>query len=454
MIFQRFALKDLESWKSSKNRKPLIVRGARQVGKTTLIREFARQSYERAHYFNFEKNNKIKNLFEIDLDPERILGELSFLTNQSINPERDLVIFDEIQACPKALTSLKYFCEDKPQLALIAAGSLLGLELSPSSYPVGKVNYLDLWPMNFFEFAAATNDQRSTDLLTNFSSDASISTTAIDYLWDRLKWYYVVGGLPEAVRTYTLTSTNPREAADAVRAVQQELLRTYLADMAKHSGKQNSMHLERLFLNIPTQLTKEENGGAPKFRFRDAVPGLKGYERLSGPIDWLEKAGLILRLQIAQKAEHPLVAQTKENTFKLFIFDVGMLGCLSELSPVKILSSDYGSYKGYFAENFVLQELKTQAIGPIYSWRENTAEIEFLAQLRGDIIPIEVKSGFNTRAKSLNVYNRRYNPKLSIVLNANRLQLTPTADNKCYIPLAFSSVLKTYLEEQVTKDSY
>lgn len=416
----------LDSWRNRKNRKPLILRGARQVGKTWSLQEFGSRNFPNCHYLNFEQDNQLESLFQRDLKPSRIIQELSFHLDQPIHSTNDLLILDEIQECPRALTSLKYFDEELPEMAVCAAGSLLGVELTDVSFPVGKVEFLDMYPMSFSEFLLAAGDDRSYGFLTELSLDSEIPEVVHSRLWEQFKNYLVVGGLPEVVKTWREKRENPYEAFKEVRRLQHDLITAYIADMAKHCGKQNSMHLERLWRNIPAQLAREQDGSAPKFKFKGVIPGIRGYERIAGVIDWLEKAGLLIKVHIVSSGNLPFPAYSKENVFKLYCFDIGLLGALGSLSPKTILSYDYGSYKGYFAENFVAQEFICSEHGPLYSWRERTAEVEFLREIDGEIIPVEIKSGWVTQAKSLKVFAQKYNPVYRAILSGRRFSIDDT----------------------------
>jgi hypothetical protein len=248
----------------------------------------------------------------------------------------------------------------------------------------------------------------------------------------------VVGGLPEVVQTYSDNKEDLFTALNLVRKKQEDLISTYHADMAKHSGKQNAMQLERLWRNIPAQLAREQDGSAPKFKFKGVIPGIKGYSRLSGTIDWLKTAGLIIQTYIANSGQLPFSAYIKDNFFKLYLFDVGMLGAISNLPPKTIIGYDYGSYKGYYAENFVAQEFLCSGTSEIYSWKEKTAEVEFLREIEGDVLPIEIKSGWVTRAKSLRVFADKYDPEYRTVMSANNLHID--RDNKIHrYPLYLAS---------------
>lgn len=409
--------KQLVKWKENGSRKPLVLRGARQVGKTYSLEEFGKGNFQVCHYLNFEEDEQLAAIFKQDLKPDRILRELEFYLDRPIAVDEDILIFDEIQACPRALNSLKYFQEKKSGLAIAAAGSLLGVELSEISFPVGKVEFLDMHPLSFCEFLGAVGDHLAGDFLKEFNGDKDIPEIIHHRLWQQMKNYMITGGLPEAVKSWRDNQDTPLAAFKAVRKVQKDLLTSYLADMAKHSGKQNSMHLDRLWSNIPNQLAREQDGSAPKFKFKNVVPGIRGYERLAGSIDWLTKAGLIKKVTMVNNGNLPFSAYARENTFKLYCFDTGLLGALGNLPPKTILDYDYGSYKGYFAENFAAQEFQSRDNRPLYYWRERTAEVEFIREFEGLIIPIEIKSGWVTQAKSIKVFAEKYNPPYRIIMS-------------------------------------
>jgi predicted AAA+ superfamily ATPase len=331
--------KDLSAWKVAANRKPLILRGARQVGKTFSLKEFGAHEFKNCFYINFEEDERLLRIFETDLNPQRILNDLSFYRNLNIDTATDLLIFDEIQRCGRALTSLKYFCEEIPGLALCAAGSLLGVTLS------------------------------------------------------------------------------------VVRKIQFDLFETYLAEIAKHSGKAKALTIERLWRNVPEQLARVINGAAPKFRFKDAVSGIRGYERIAGSIDWLECANLIIRTAIAETAAIPFSAYAPENCFKLYMFDVGMLGAISDIAPGVLIQYGFGSYQGYVAENFIAQELKAAGFEELYCWQGRTSEIEFILSSGKGIVPLEVKSGLVTNSKSLSVFQGRFHPVRSYILSGRNSEV-------------------------------
>jgi hypothetical protein len=435
---KRTFLKRLVQWKEDPGRKPLILKGARQVGKTYLLHEFGKAFFPAYHYLNFEKDEELKGIFEPNLHPERIVRELGLYLSQKIDKDTDLLVFDEIQACPKALTSLKYFQEEMPELALAAAGSLLGIHLGPVSFPVGKVDMLTLYPMSFEEFLMALGQEEQVNFLREIHLHSTIPEFMHDRLWNQLKLYFIVGGLPEAVSTFSQYPNDYFTAFTKTRSKQADIVAAYYADIAKHSGKENAMHIERLFKAIPTQLGQVQDGSSRKFSFKGVLPGVSRYSRLVGPLDWLEAAGLVIRVPICHSAQTPLLAYTKENEFKLYLYDVGILGAMSYLDPKEIYQYDYGSYKGYFAENFVAQEFLYSGAHPLFSWHEKTAELEFLRSVDGSIIPVEVKSGWVTKAKSLQVYKERYRPKYGCVFSARNLSINLN-HGQYYYPLYLAS---------------
>jgi len=420
---KRYIHDQLVRWKNKKDRKPLLLKGARQVGKTYSLKAFGAEAFPAFHYLNFEEHKGIHTIFKQDFDPSRILNELSLYLHKQIDAKQDLLIFDEIQECPDAIASLKYFQEQEPGLAICAAGSLLGIHLGEGSFPVGYVEFLDMHPMCFEEFLSGVGEDQLFNLLNNLKLNKSISEIAHSRLWDQLKIYFVTGGLPEIVDGYRDNKDNLFESLKMVREKQRNLFLQYLADMAKHAGKQNSMHIGQTWRAVPAQLARELDGSAAKFKFKNVVPGIKRYDKLAGPINWLLNAGLIIKVSIVNSGQIPFSAYTKENTFKLFLFDIGMLGAISDLPPKAILDYDYGTYKGYFAENFVAQEFICSGVNELHSWAEKTAEVEFLREIDGDVLPVEVKSGGVTQAKSLKVFAKKYNPKYRTIMSAKGLQI-------------------------------
>src|SRR3990167_2185726 len=360
---KRLILQDLKNWKRQTHRKPLIIKGIRQTGKTYILKQFGESDFSTFHYINFELNQKAVNLFKDNFNPKRILQELSFLLDTAIDEKKDLLIFDEIQACPNALTSLKYFAEQLPELALCCAGSLLGLHLGETSFPVGKVDFFYMKPMCFSEFLEASEDQKSLYFLNQCKHTDVISDVVHAHLWQQFKIYLVTGGLPEVLQTYLENKKDLYTALTLVRKKQNEIIYGYYADVAKHAGKVNAMHIDRVWRAVPSQLAQSQNGSAKRFQFKGIISGVDRYQRLANVIDWLLAAELIIKIPIIEHVELPLMAYTEESHFKLYLFDVGILGALLDLPPKAILAYDYGTYKGYFAENFVAQEFIAKEIG-------------------------------------------------------------------------------------------
>jgi len=432
----------LVEWKDKKDRKPLILKGARQVGKTYILQAFGKEYFSQVHYLNFEKYKQLSKIFEEDLIPQNILRDLSLYLNVSIDKENDLVIFDEIQNIPRALTSLKYFQEELPELAICSAGSLLGIHMPDESFPVGKVEFLNMFPMSFEEFLRGGGSTKLFEFLRDRKQFEAIPKIIHSRLWEQLKIYFVVGGLPEIVKTFTGYKDDLFIALQKVREKQNNLLLTYIADIAKHSGKQNAMHIERLWHNVPAQLAGEHDGSAGKFRFKGVIPGIKRYSKLAGSIDWIASAGLIIKARIINSGQLPFSAHTTENTFKLYVFDVGLLGALSDLPPKSIMEYEYGTYKGYFAENFVAQEFVCSGVRELYCWKERSAEVEFLREINGNVLPVEIKSGWATQAKSIKVFAQKYHPEYRVIFSANELSLDSI--NKVHrYPLYLASRLQT-----------
>ena len=430
---KRALYKHLLDWQSSPTRKPLLLQGARQVGKTYLLENFGKKEFPKFHVFNFEQDKSLSQVFEADLNPIQILADLSIHTGDRINSQSDLVIFDEIQACPRALTSLKYFCESMPELAMCCAGSLLGVALSSESFPVGKVEFQNLFPMTFSEFVEALDEELLLlEVLGSYREVNTISEAAHQKLWGCLKEYYVTGGMPQVVSEYISMRDNRFEAMNNTRKIQKELIEGYYRDFAKQSGKTNSMHIVSVFEDVPMQLSNSVEGSVSRYRFKGVIPGKKGYADLNGPISWLEKAGLIFKVKICNKAELPLESFCKNNLFKLYFFDVGLLGCMLDLPVEAIIAQDYGITKGYFAENFTAQEFVSAGVSKLYAWKERNSEIEFLRVLDGEIVPVEVKSGQRTQAKSLQQYQKKYAPQSAIIISGKTLNRDHTKVVKNY----------------------
>lgn len=411
---ERLLITQLLNWKKQPERKPLLLDGARQVGKSYLIEEcFGKDHFHRVLKLDFLANPNLAGLFEASLDPQDILLNIELELGVDINANNDLLFFDEIGECPAALSSLKFFAEQRPDLYLCASGSNIGLL---NSFPVGKVEALELFPMSFEEFVMASGNEK---ILAAFRRGLQIQA-AHNKLWDLLLDYYFVGGMPEAVETWfadggKFSGINKR--CNRIQNIHRSLLSGYLRDFGKYGGKVNAQHIEMVFRNVPLQLSKNLDASVKRYRFSGVIDRKRSYLDVSSPIEWLEKTKLVSRCYpIDCKPESPLSAYRKENFFKLFLFDIGVLGHMLDISYQEHRQQSY-EYKGYLAENFVQNELRVTGCYPTYSWDFRQAEIEFLVKTNnGEIIPVEVKSGKRTRAKSLQSYVERYKPARTVKL--------------------------------------
>jgi predicted AAA+ superfamily ATPase len=405
---KRSAFLDLLKWKSSPIRKPLVLRGARQVGKTWLLKTFGQQEYENCAYINFESNAALKTLFTADYDLKRILTAIQIETGQRVEKEKTLIILDEIQEAPGALTSLKYFQENAPEYHIAAAGSLLGVALSggSSSFPVGKVDFMDLHPLSFYEFLDALGESSLLDLLK--ASDWPLITTFKNKLIERLKQYYVVGGMPEAVLAFS-----QRTDFIEVRQLQQNILLAYEQDFSKHAPIEVVPRIRMLWNSIPAQLAKENK----KFIYGLIKHGARAKD-FEIALAWLQDCGLIHKVYNISKPAIPLKAYENFSAFKLFLVDVGLLSALSALDIKTLLegNSIFEEFKGALTEQYVLQQLVASKTEAIYYWsaEKMRSEIDFVLQDKGRIIPIEVKAAENLHAKSLRVFCEKFKPTTAI----------------------------------------
>ena len=403
----RMAIEALRRWKAKENRKPLIIRGARQVGKTWLMKEFGKAEYRDIVYINFDNNERMKNLFEGSLTVERIMIGLELYTGRKIDPATTLLIFDEIQEVPKALTSLKYFNEDAPQYQIICAGSLLGIALHEgTSFPVGKVEFLDLYPLSFFEFVMAMGKRQYTELLQKGDFDMA-ATFKQDYA-DLLKQYYYVGGMPEVVQAYA----DNRDFQE-VREIQQRILAAYEQDFSKHAPHEVVPRIRMLWNSIPAQLAKENK----KFIYGLIKEGARAKEYELALL-WLIDCGLVHQVHRVTAPSLPLKAYEDAKAFKLFLLDVGLLSCMSGLRQDILLDGNelFKEFKGALTEQYVLQQFKTIRGLNLYYWsaERGNAEVDFLIDTGSGVIPVEVKAEINLQAKSLRVYREKFQPKRSI----------------------------------------
>lgn len=403
----RTAIEELHCWKERKNKKPLVIRGARQVGKTWLMREFGKNAFEKTVYINFDNSQRMKNLFSADLNVERIVTGFELYAGQKIDPERTLLIFDEVQEVPEALASLKYFNETAPQYQIICAGSLLGVALHPgTSFPVGKIEFLDLYPLSFIEFMQAMKKGQYVDLL--LKGDFELATTFKQEYIELLRYYYYVGGMPEAVQAF-LDNRDFHE----VRKIQQHILEAYEQDFSKHAPSSVVPRIRMLWNSIPAQLAKENK----KFIYGLIKEGARAKEYELALL-WLSDCGLVHKVHRVTKPHIPLKAYEDLKAFKIFLGDVGLLSCMVQLRQDTLLNGNklFLEFKGALTEQYVLQQLKTLKDIQIYYWtnERGSAEIDFVIDNGNNVIPIEVKAEVNLQAKSLKIYRDTFNPSLSI----------------------------------------
>lgn len=403
----RQAINDLVFWKNSENRKPLLMRGARQVGKTWLMREFGRTHYDQMVYINFDSNARMQRLFEGDFKIERLISGLAIEAEMPIDAQKTLIIFDEIQEIPKALSSLKYFYENAPEYQILAAGSLLGVTLHQgTSFPVGKVDFLDLYPLNFAEFLQALEKAELLKLLEK--KDWPLITTFKDQYIDLLRRYYFVGGMPEAVASFI----KGQDFSDA-RDIQKKILLAYEQDFSKHVPPALVPKLRMLWNSIPAQLSKENR----KFVYGLVRHGARARE-YELALAWLCDYGVATRITRVTKPSLPLKAYEDMSSFKLFQIDVGLLGAQSGLDIQTILdgSDIFEEFKGALTEQYVFGELRNKKDLPVYYWSADrgSAEIDFMIQRHGKVVPVEVKAAENLQAKSLKTFRQKYEPEISI----------------------------------------
>ena len=403
----RIAIEKLYKWKNNERRKPLIIEGARQVGKTWLMKEFGKQAYADTVYINFDSNSRMADLFSADLDTDRLIMGLELYAGRKINPENTLLIFDEVQEVPRALASLKYFYENAPQYHIVCAGSLLGIALHQgTSFPVGKVDFLKLYPLSFSEFLMATGNERFAELLKK--QDYEMITSFKQTYIDALKHYYFVGGMPEAVQSFA-------ESKDfnEVRAIQKRILAAYEQDFSKHAPNEIVPKIRMLWNSIPSQLARENK----KFIYGLVREGGRAREYETA-IMWLSDCGLVHKVSRVNAAGIPLKAYEDLKAFKLFVVDVGLLGCMTGLRQRTLLDGDdlFVEFKGALTEQYVCQQLKTiEDLGVYYYTNDRgSCEIDFVVDTGEQIVPIEVKAETNLRAKSLKTYRERFEPELSV----------------------------------------
>ena len=402
---RRFAYKKLIEWKNNDRRKPLIIRGARQVGKTWLMKEFAKE-YKNLIYINFEDSTVLQQLFIQDFDINRILMSLQIESGVKAEPENTLIIFDEIQEAERGLTSLKYFQENAPEYHIIAAGSYLGISMQENtSFPVGKVNFLDLYPMSFYEFLTALGKESLFEVL--HQKQWNLITQFRNKYIELLKLYYFIGGMPEVVKEYLITKD-----FSSVRRIQNQLIIAYEQDFAKHAPRNTVPRIRLVWNSLPTQLSKENR----KFIFGLIKKGARAKD-FEMAIEWLKDSGLVYQINRINKPSLPLSSYKDPSAYKLYMFDVGLLGAMAKLNAKTITDGSriFEEFKGALTENYVLQQLRSNGTLDIYYWsaEKSSGEIDFIIQQESNIYPIEVKSEENLKAKSLRAFKDKYKIQLS-----------------------------------------
>lgn len=408
-------------WKNSNRRKPLVLQGARQVGKTHLLKKFAKESYPESAYFNFEEDPALADFFSLKLTPAGILEKLSIYRGTKILPKETLLIFDEVQACPAALNSLKYFQEQAPEYHVAAAGSLLGIELNrEGSFPVGKVNFLSLFPLCFFEFLDALGKSAARKMLENIEEITPLPLAIHEELLELLRVYVFTGGMPEVVSTYAET----RDFA-VVRGVQNDIINSYLLDFSKHAEKTDVLKITRIWESIPAHLGRENK----KFIFSAISKSARAREYESA-LQWLKDAGIIYKVHGIETPQVPLQSYQDNDRFKVYLLDVGLLGAMMRLPAETIIHGNnlFTHAKGALTENLVAQELSEHLRQPLHYWTsQGTAEVDFLISVlmngRETIVPIEAKAGESTKNKSLTEYGKNFHPPVLIRTGTRNLKL-------------------------------
>lgn len=442
---ERRILGDLIKWKEKKNRKPLLMTGVRQCGKTYIIKEFGRLEFEDIAYLNFDGNTGLKSIFDFDFDVKRIISELEdAILGRKITPGKTLVVFDEIQDCPRAIQSLKYFCENMQELHLIAAGSLLGVALRKEgiSFPVGKVDRMEMFPMSFEEFVAADGGEKYIAGIKKMELAREIPEAYSIPLEKYLKNYYIVGGMPEAVQTWVDTH-DYKEVED----VQDRILKDYADDFGKHTTADTATKIRLIWDAIPSQIARDNN----KFIFSHVKKGARAKD-LEDALEWIVNAGIAYKLKLVSDPQLPLAGMADNTYFKVYMADVGLLRKKSNINYRTILQGDesFIHFKGALTENYVMTQLKCMGIES-YFWRTKTeAEVDFVSDYEGVLLPIEVKAADNTKAKSLHAFCNRYNPAMAV-----KTSLKNVGDNKdgktqvWSIPLYVLFRLKEYVTHEM-----
>ena len=434
---RRLIISQLESWKKSATRKPLVLKGVRQVGKTWLLKNFGAQHYENTAYFNFDEQSELKQYFEMSKDVHRILQQLAMVNGAPILPGKTFIILDEIQECPAALNTLKYFCENAPEHHIACAGSLLGVRVSkPTTFPVGKVQFLTIYPMTFTEFLLAMGEDKLVGVIDNIDSLEPIPDIFFNQLHEKLKMYFITGGMPESVKAWA-----EKQDVALVQEVLRDILDAYELDFSKHAEKRDIAKLGYIWSSIPSQLSRENK----KFIYKAVKQGVRARE-YEDALTWLCNAGLTYKIYRNSKPALPVSAYDDLTAFKLYMVDVGLLRRLAFLDPVSFQEGNrlFSEFKGALSENYILQSLAAQyEVTPRYWSSGSTAELDFTIQRANDIIPIEVKSDENVRGKSLTLYNQKYSPQLRVRFSLKNLKKD---DNLINIPMFLADYLDKFID--------
>lgn len=431
---KRFIFDELLKWKESKYRKPLILKGARQIGKTYILKKFGEENYEGVAYFNFDHDEDLQNIFVNTKSPKRILEQLSFIYGKAILPEKTLIIFDEIQECPNALNSLKYFQEEANEYHIACAGSLLGIRLSHTSFPVGKVDFLNMYPMTFSEFLIADNCENLVEYMKSIKTIEKIPEIFFNQLEEKLKAYFIIGGMPEAVNVWV-----NEKNIELVNHVQENILRAYESDFSKHTQNSEANKISIIWNSIPSQLAKENK----KFLYQVIKEGARARE-YENALNWLNDANLIYKIYNITKPDFPLKAYHDLSSFKIYMNDVGLLRRMANLDSKIVIEGDrlFEEFKGAFTENYVLTMLNYvfDEVPNYFTFDRN--EIDFVIQYKNKIIPIEVKSNKSTKNISLSKYNQKYDNEISIRFSMNNLNKDEKVLN---IPLFLTEYIKNLM---------
>ena len=440
---QRFILEDLVKWKNSKYRKPLILKGVRQVGKTWILKEFGKLYYENTAYFNFDENIEYREFFEKTKDTKRILQNLMLISGEKIEPEKTLIIFDEVQNSPDVINSLKYFCENTPEYHIVCAGSLLGITLAkPSSFPVGKVDFLNIYPMTFSEFLIANGDENLKNYLDTVDDIEKIPEAFYNPLYEKLKMYYITGGMPESVYMWT----QERDTELMVKSLN-NIIEAYERDFAKHPNIREFPKISMIWKSIPSQLSRENK----KFIYKVVKEGARARE-YEDALQWLVDANLVSKIYRSSAPRIPLAAYDDLSAFKIYLVDVGLLNRLSLLSPSAFGEGNrlFTEFKGALTENYILQSLIPQfEVVPRY-WSDNIYEVDFIIQNENDVIPVEVKAEKNTRGRSLFKFKEKYSNDVKLRVRFSFDNLTLDGD-LLNIPLFMADYSKKLIDLAMKK---